>query len=43
MFNDEIYLRLAKVIYRDNYIIVDNYQQVIITKSAIDLDIGNTL
>lgn len=31
MFNDEIYLRLAEIIYHNDYTIVDNYQQVIIT------------
>lgn len=36
MFSDEIYLRLVEVIYRDNYIILDNYQQVIITNFTND-------
>lgn len=31
MFNDEIYLRLSNAVYSNNYTIIDNYSQVILT------------
>lgn len=31
MFSDEIYLRLSETVYRENYTIIDDYSQIILT------------
>ena len=36
MFSDEIYLRLSEVVYQNQYTIIDNYTQVIITNLTDD-------